>query len=92
MNIYRNLFGSMVNHMYPSQLQLNKVNVSDTDVSFLDLNLLISDDSVKAKIYDKRMTIFFYNVNFPFLDGDISRGHPMVWCWYSATDSFCLPC
>ena len=49
MNIYSNLFDSMVNHMYPSQLQLNKVNVSDTDVSFLDSSLLISDDFVKPK-------------------------------------------
>ena len=32
-------FSSMVNHIYPSDLQLNKANVSDTEASFLDLSL-----------------------------------------------------
>ena len=35
---------SMVNRIYPSELQLNKANVSDTDASFLDLHLSISAD------------------------------------------------
>ena len=63
----------MVNHNYPSELQLNKVNVSDTDASFLDLHLSISDGFVKSKIYDKRDYFDFDIVNFPFLDGDIPR-------------------
>ena len=49
-----NLFGSMVNHIYPSEHHLNKSNVSDTEVSFLDLHLSISDGFVKTKIYYKR--------------------------------------
>ena len=44
----------MVNRIYPSELQLNKANVSDTEASFLDLHLSISDGFVKTKIYDKR--------------------------------------
>ena len=65
------LFDSMVNRIYPSELQLNKANVSDTETSFLDLNLSISDGFVKTKIYDKRDDIDFDIVNFPFLDGDV---------------------
>ena len=34
LNIDNNLFGSMVNRIYPSELQLNKANVSDTEASF----------------------------------------------------------
>ena len=49
-----NFFDSMVNRIYPSELQLNKVNVSDAEASFLDLHLSISDGFVKTKIYDKR--------------------------------------
>ena len=49
-----NFFGSMVNHIYPSEHHLNKFNVSDTEVSFFYLNLSISDGFVKTKIYDKR--------------------------------------
>ena len=42
----------MVKHIYPSELQLDKTNVSDTEASFLDLHLSISDGFVKTKIYD----------------------------------------
>ena len=68
LNIDNNFFDSMVNHIYPSEYQLNKANVSDTEVSFLDLHLSISDGFVKTKTYDKRDD--FDIVNFPFLDGD----------------------
>ena len=36
LNIDNNIFDSMVNRIYPSELQLNKANVSDAEVSFLD--------------------------------------------------------
>ena len=32
LNIDNNFFDSMVNHVYPSELQLKKVNVSDIEV------------------------------------------------------------
>ena len=57
----------------PSELQLNKSNVSDTEVSFLDLHLSISDGFVKTKIFDKRNDFEFDIINFTFLDGDVSR-------------------
>ena len=73
LNIKNTFFDSMVNHIYPSELQLNKANVSDTEASFLDLHLSISDDFVWTKIIDKWDAFDFYIVNFPFLDGDVSR-------------------
>ena len=73
LNSDNNFFDSMVNHIYPSELQLNKTNVSDTEASFLDLHLSISDGVVKTKIYDKRDAFDFDIVNFPFLDGDVPR-------------------
>ena len=54
LNIDNNFFDSMVNRIYPAELQLNKANVSDAEASFLDLHLSISDGFVKTKIYDKR--------------------------------------
>ena len=54
LNIDNNFFDSMVNRIYPSELQLNKANVSDAEATFLDLHLSISDGFVKTKIYDKR--------------------------------------
>ena len=38
LNIDNNFFDSMVNRIYPSELQLNKANVSDAEASFLDLH------------------------------------------------------
>ena len=63
----------MVRQIYPSELQLNEANTSDTDVAFLDLHLSISNDIVSTKIYDKRDDFDFEIVNFPFLDGDVPR-------------------
>ena len=47
--------------------------MSDTEASFLDLHLSISDGFVKTKINDKRDDFNFDIVNFPFLDGDVPR-------------------
>ena len=44
----------MVSQIYPSELKLNKVNTSDTKVTFLNLHLSIPSDIVSTKIYDKR--------------------------------------
>ena len=63
----------MVSQIYPSELQLNKANTSDTEATFLDLHLSISNDIVATKIYDERDYVDFEIVNFPFLDGDIPR-------------------
>ena len=47
----------MVNHIYPSELQLNKANVSDTEASFLDLHLSISDGFVRLKFLINGITV-----------------------------------
>ena len=61
LNIDNDFFDSMANRIYPSELQLNKTNVSDAEASFLDLHLSISNG------FD------FDIVNFPFLDGNVPR-------------------
>ena len=73
LNIDNNFFDSMVNRIYPSELQLNRANVSYAEASFLDLHLSKSDGFVKTKIYDKRDDFDFDIVNFPFPDGDVPR-------------------
>ena len=64
LNIDNNFFDSMVNHIYHSDLQLNKA-------SFMDFHSSISNDFVKTKLFDKREDFDFDIVNFPFLDGDV---------------------
>ena len=43
----------MVSQIYPLELQRKKANNFDTEASFLDLHLSISNDIVSTKIYDK---------------------------------------
>ena len=50
-NIY---FDQMVDRIYPSELNLNRANSSDTEASFLHLNLCTSNGTVSTNIYDKR--------------------------------------
>ena len=40
LNIDDNVFDSMVNHIHPSELHLNKTNVSDTETSFFEFTFI----------------------------------------------------
>ena len=73
LNIDNPYFEQMVGQIYPTELQLNKANSSDTEAPFLDLTLSITNVIVSSKIYDKRDDFNFETVNFPFLDGDVPR-------------------
>ena len=73
LNIDNPYFEGNVNQIYPSELQLNKANTSDSEAPFLDLHLSISNGFVSSKIYDKRDDFDFDIVNFPFLDGNVPR-------------------
>ena len=73
LNIDHIYFDQMVDRIYPTELQLNRANSSDTEAPFLELNLCISNGTVSTKIYDKRDDFDFDIVNFPFLDGDVPR-------------------
>ena len=74
LNINIVYFDNMDSQIYPSGLQMNKANTSDTEAAFLDLHLSISNIYiVSTKIYDKPDDFDFEIVNFPFLDGDVPR-------------------
>ena len=71
MRIVNPYFELTVGKLYPTDLQLNKANSSDTEALFLDLDLSITNGIVSSKFYDKRDDFNFEIVNFPFLDGDV---------------------
>ena len=73
LNIDNSYFEDKVNRIYPPELQLNKANTSDTEASFLDLHLSISNGFVLSKIYDNRDDFDFDILNFPFFNGDVPR-------------------
>ena len=45
---------NMVGQIYPTELQLKKAKSSDTEASFLGLNLSITNGIVSSKFYDKQ--------------------------------------
>ena len=49
LNIIDIYFDNMVNKTYPPELQFDKANTSDTEDSFLDLQMSISNDIVSTK-------------------------------------------
>ena len=63
----------MVGQIYPTELQSNKANSSNTEAPFLNLNFSITNRIVSSKIYDKRDDFYFEIEQFPFLDGDAPR-------------------
>ena len=67
LNIDNPYFEGMVNQIYPPELQLNKANISDFEVPFLDLHLSVANRFVSSKIYDKLDDFDFDIVNFPYL-------------------------
>ena len=66
LNIDNFYFEGMIGRIYPPELQLNKVNASETEAPFLDLFLSISNGFVSLRIHDKRDDFDFDLVNFPF--------------------------
>ena len=66
-------FAQKVSQIYPTELHLNKANASDTEVTYLGLDVSITTGIVSTKIYDKRDDLNFEIVYFPFLDGDVPR-------------------
>ena len=69
LNIDNNFFDSMVNRIYPSELRLNKANVSDTHFWIYIYQYRMVLSRLKFMINDFDFDI----VNFPFLDGDVPR-------------------
>ena len=66
LNIENPYFEGMVKQIYPSELQLNKANTTDTESPFLDLHLSIANGFVASKIYDKRDDFDLGIVNIQF--------------------------
>ena len=76
-----------MDRIYPTELQLNRANSSDSEAPFLDLNLCLSNGTVSTKIYDKRDDFDFDIVNFPFLDGDVPGGSHIGYTYLNLLDS-----
>ena len=47
-------FEKYIPDKYPEELQLNKANTSDKEISFLDLNIKVIGSDIHTSVYDKR--------------------------------------
>ena len=72
LSIDDNFFDDMVNHIYLSEIQLNKAKSQIPMPHFSDLHLFISDGFVNTN-FDKRDDFDIDIVNFPFPDGHVPR-------------------
>ena len=59
------IFEKHIPNIYPTELQLNKANISDKEISFLDFNIKVFGSDVHTSVYDKRDDLRFPIVNFP---------------------------
>ena len=91
LNIDNPYFEQMVGQIYRTELQLNKVNSSDTEATVLDLNYSITIHILSSKIYDKWDDFNIEIVNFSFLDGDVPRS-PSYGVYISQIISFARVC
>ena len=74
----------MVGQIYPTELQLNKANISDTEAPFLDLNLSIKNGIVSSKFYYKRDEFNLKKEISPFLMVMFLALFPMVYTFLSS--------
>ena len=91
LNIDNPYFEQMVSQIYLTELQLNKVNPSETEAQFLVLNLSTTNDIVSSKIYDKRDYFNFEIVNFQFLDENVPSS-PAYGIYISQLIRFAIVC
>ena len=73
LNIDNNYFDGLISQIYPSELQLNKANSSETGSPVFGFAFVYFRWVYILKIYDKRDDFDFEIVNYPNLDGDVSR-------------------
>ena len=86
LNIDNDYFDGLISQMYPSELQLNKTNSSETETPFFDLHLSVLDGFMSCQIYDKHDDFNFEIVIF-FLTWMGMSSSSILRCLYIATNS-----
>ena len=90
LNIDNIHFEQMVHRIYPSELQLNKANASDTEAAFFDLNLSIHNDTASTKYMINVMILILILLIFRSLIA-MSPDVPLMVYIYTYLNLFALP-
>ena len=64
-------FEQEISNIYPQQLELKRTIVTDSRLSYLDLEENISDRRFITAVFDKQDGFSFHIVNFPHVDSNI---------------------
>ena len=64
-------FEQEISNIYPQQLELKRTTETDSRLSYLDLEVNISDRRFTTAVFDKRDGFNFHTVNFPHMDSNI---------------------
>ena len=59
--------------IYPSELELKKENVVNTETNFLELSITISENLFHTKLYDKRDAFGFHISRLPFKESNMPK-------------------
>ena len=59
-------FASKIPVIYPPELDLKKTTESPSTVSYLDIPITINNGKYVTAVYDKRDSLIFSIVNFPY--------------------------
>ena len=65
-------FEQEISNIYPQQLELKRTTETDSRLSYLDLEVNISDRRFTTTVFDKRDGFNFHIVNFPHMDSNIA--------------------
>ena len=68
-----NEFENYYSDIYPSELELQKENVTNSETSFLELSIHLVDHTFVTKLYDKRDSFGFHISRLPFRDSKIPK-------------------
>ena len=64
-------FEQEISNIYPQQLELKRTTETDSRLSYLDLEVNISNRRFTTAVFDKRDGFNFHIVNFPHMDSNI---------------------
>ena len=64
-------FEQEISNIYPQQLELKRTTKTDSRLSYLDLEVNISDRRFTTADFDKQDGFSFHIVNFPHIDSNI---------------------
>ena len=82
-------FAEHIPDIYPRVLLLLKVNTSDKETYFLDLNIKVIGSNIHTSVYDKRDDLGFLIVNFPLLSGG-GPSHIIRHLYFAVISSYLL--